>query len=113
MKTQGTVEYEAQYNYLLSGRTYCYRSADAALRQSRRCTTNPGVTALVSGSEDVYLADGDCWIDDAGRQGQHHYGRGGRYINLVKVNPEPSVCLSGNPTVEGLPCGDPDCVCCA
>jgi len=25
---------------------------------------------------------------------------------------EPSVCLAGNPTVEGWPCGDPDCVCC-
>lgn len=25
--------------------------------------------------------------------------------------PEPAVCIAGNPTVAGQPCGDPDCVC--
>jgi hypothetical protein len=23
----------------------------------------------------------------------------------------PSVCIAGNPTIEGQPCGDPDCIC--
>lgn len=41
----------------------------------------------------------------------------GRWADLamVRVNsaprPEPSVCIAGNPTVDGEPCGDPECVC--
>ena len=84
-KPEGAVKYDEATMTLISGIGYCYRSPDAAMRQSRRSTTNPGVTALDVAGESVYLANGDCWIDDAGRQGRHLYGRGGRYINLVPV----------------------------
>jgi hypothetical protein len=32
-------------------------------------------------------------------------------IAVLKGEAEPSVCIAGNPTVEGMSCGDPDCVC--
>jgi hypothetical protein len=83
---EGIVRYEPQYMTVVGGRSYCYRNPDSAMRQSRRSTTNPGVTTFDDGTGgSLYLANGDCWIDCSGRQGQHHYGRLGRYIKLVEA----------------------------
>jgi hypothetical protein len=82
MKREGTVEIDEQ-SYILSGHTYCFRSREAALRESRRSTTNPDVTILHRGDDIYYLAEGDEWINDKGQRGCHRYGIGGRYINLV------------------------------
>jgi hypothetical protein len=71
-----------QFGTVIRGQSYCYRSHTAALAESRRSTVRPDVTVLDVAGETVYLACGDDWIDDRGRQGTHHYGRRGRYVNL-------------------------------
>lgn len=73
---------------VVSGRSLLFRSADAALRASRTVTTQPGVTSFDGGAgEDLFAANGDWWIDNAGRRGQHLYGRRGVMLEVARVDP--------------------------
>ncbi len=74
-------------HYLISGGSCLFRSADEAMKASRQCTTNPGVMEFErTGRDSLFAACGDWWIDSAGNQGRHLYGRrlGGklRYLSV-------------------------------
>lgn len=68
---------------ILSGHSYCFRDPQAAERQSRRVTTNPGIETLEHDGRWYYLALGDDYITDSGERGTHYYGRGGAYVQYV------------------------------
>lgn len=71
---------------IISGGEHCYRDPDAARRRSSWMTTNPGVYVLSTpAGDDRFLADGDWWIASDGRQGQHFYGLGGRYVTVARL----------------------------
>ena len=70
---------------ILKGKSYLFKDYDAAMRQSKRVTTNPKILTLQSSnySEQYYLACGEHWIANDGSRGQYFYGRGGRLVELI------------------------------